>query len=97
MCENGQIYNTETEKCECPESLPHYDGTQCLNCPGSSFWSQNALACVKCADGQHYDADLKGCVKCPLNFVYNENSGECVSAQPTCSNGKIYNTDKKQC
>ena len=39
VCEGNQIYNSETEKCECPIGS-HYDGTKCITCPDEAFWSE---------------------------------------------------------
>lgn len=65
-CLNGKVLNTNTQVCECPSSLPYWNG----------------LSCVSCKNGEVWNAENSECIRCPEGFIFNYATGQCEDQTP---------------
>ena len=89
QCSGGRLFNKASNKCECPASLPCWNGVICLAC--NDHWSSLTKSCIACQEGQHWDQQAQNCVRCPEGSVYDTVNLKCVEQLPTCQGGQIYN------
>jgi hypothetical protein len=75
-CPDGQIFNSETGGCECPEQQ-HWTGKVCVICPDGSFWNELKKECQTCGEEEEFDPELKTCVECPTGFILNKETHKC--------------------
>jgi hypothetical protein len=77
-CSSNMVFNPTTQRCECPNLTPYYDGTRCLACSSPNFWSQQQSMCLTCPGNTHYNVTLLQCVACPNGTTFDVNTYTCL-------------------
>lgn len=64
-CPTGFTYSNITQKCECSDTNPYFNGRSCISCFLPNFWNRTSLSCQSCPAGSIYKFDQEVCVPCP--------------------------------
>lgn len=101
-CPSNQVF--ANGRCQCPPSLPNWNGKLCIKCPCNQVWSASSKRCTcpggtfpvgqcckSCPDGQRYNA-RKGACECPAQTPHWTGQ-QCVA----CGRGMEWNAARRQC
>ena len=95
VCGGGQIFNSMTGKCVCPNDIPYWNGQQCVACSGN--WSPNLMKCFICDQNMHWNQTVQACVACQVGYDYDAATDKCIAKVAACAGGQQYNPASGVC
>ena len=107
-CPPSFIYDDVSLSCICrPETPLRIGNTQCVPCPGTTYWDAASASCIACTGGKVYNSYVGQCMCLPQHYLTKD--GTCITCDEplfwdpntrTCQNcpdNQLYDSNLKLC